>query len=77
MVPKPSKLSFSGTQVKLNLYTKPWEIKTCNAQGSWLCSRYNLSDLGWSRASRGLHLHFSDEGKIQGAHVRALCSLIS
>ena len=42
-----------------------------------LHSRYNLSDLGWSRASRGLHLHFSYEGEIQCAHMHTLCSLVS
>ena len=43
----------------------------------WLHFRYNLSDLGWSRAGRGLHLHFSYEGEIQCAHIHTLCSLVS
>lgn len=75
MVPKPSKLSSSGTQVKLNLY---------KAMGNenkyywrWLHSRYDLSSLGWRGASMSLHLYFSEEGKIQYAHTHALYSLVT
>ena len=75
MVPKPSKLSSSGTQVKLNLY---------KAMGNenkyywrWLHSRHDLSDLGWRGASMSLRLHFSEEGKIQYAHTHALYSLVT
>lgn len=78
MVPKPSKLSFNlSTQVKLNLYKTMRNKKHIMLKVVGCAPGYNLSNLGWNRASRDLHLHFSDEGKIQCEHMHALCSLVS